>query len=189
MAQPTYDLLEFEFFNDNGTDETDSTVAGAGRNGTLDMGVGAANQKLIRIQLHNDNDKVGTETFNWEYNNTTQTTGWLPISTGSAHIRAVDSTKLTDGEDCTNRLTTRAGVFVANNNGVSEDGAGTSYSHTATYYSEQLLSFYLVAADVDDNDVIEIRVVEVSADTITYTNTPDLTVNEPSARRIFITHV
>lgn len=189
MTQPTYDLLEYEFFNDDGTDETDSTSAAA-RNTSLDMGVGTANQKLIRVQLYNDNNKLGTETFNWEYNNTTQATGWTAISAASAHVRAVNSTKLTDGGDCTNRLTTRSGTFVTNNNGICEDGSGTAYSHTAAYYSETVLCFYLVATDVADNDSIDIRVVEASSDTITYTNTPNLTVDEPSAaRRIFITHV
>ncbi|KKL26110.1 hypothetical protein LCGC14_2398550 [marine sediment metagenome] len=141
MSQPTYDLLEFEFFNDDGTDETDSTSA-ANRNATLDMQSGPTNAKLIRVQLYNDNSKAGSEIFSWEYNNITQATGWITIDLASQYVRAIDSSKLTNGEDCTNRLTTRSGTFVTDNNGVSENGAGISYSHTADYYSEQLLAEY-----------------------------------------------
>ena len=191
MAQPTYDLIEFQFEDDDGN-EAGSTLLGS-INDPLDMLTGTDNVKRIRLQMFNDNSKVGTETFNWEYNNTTQVTDWQPINAvDSQHIRAYDTTNLADGDDCTNRLTDRetAVLWVSNNNGVCEDGAGTSYSHTADFYSEQLLAFYIVDGDVNDGDAIEIRVVEVSTDTITYLNTPNLTVDKPAgARRIFITHV
>jgi hypothetical protein len=175
MTTPTYDLIEYAFYNDGS--EAGSTIIGTSNNQqTLTTDI----TYLFRVQIHNDNNKVGNATWTFEFNHAGG--GWTDVTTTAAPVQAVDSASLTEGEDCTNRLTGQGANFIANNNGVTEDGTATLYSHIASDYSEQLLAFQIPAAQVTDGDEILIRARESGAGrVVTYTVTGDIDVNEPAA--------
>lgn len=188
MTQPTYQLDEFRFQNDSGSDASPSWAELSNTDTTLT--VGSANVLLLRFQMHNTNSKGGVENWDWEYSLEGGT--WTPISSATVVIRATTSAIFTDNDDCSNQLTSRAGTYVTNNNGYSTDGVGNSYTHTSDYYAETALVFYIPdTEDVADTNDIEIRIVENSGDTIDYNSlTANITVDKPEdARRIFITHV
>ena len=178
MTNPTYELVEFRFENDDG-DENNATFA-ADLNAPLDLATGTSNKKRIRVQVLNDNAKVSNVVWAWEYNNTTQVTGWVDITTSSSHIRAVvsDDAGVVEGDSLNNNLTDRTGSFDLDGN-ITEDGIGSSYNHALSNYAEQALVFYVVDADVNDNDAIEIRPYS-SGDgwVVTYTSTPNITVDK-----------
>jgi hypothetical protein len=178
MTDPTYELVEFRFENDDG-DENTRTFAAA-LNTTLDLQTGTSNKKSIRVQILNDNAKVSNVIWAWEYNNTTQVTGWVDITTTSSHIQAVasDDAGVVEGDTLTNNLTTR-GAFDPDGN-ITVDGVGSTYNHAASDYAENSLVFYVVDGDVDDGDAIQIRPYS-SGDgwVVTYTNTPNITVDKP----------
>lgn len=178
MTQPSYDLLNYRFFDDDGTGESDQSALGTGNNQLLDRQTGTTNRFCVRIELYNDNGKSGVETWNWEYSY--DSGAWTTISTTSNVIRCYDSSLLTDGGSCTQRLSSST-PFLAANEGVDETGAIESVSVGAGDYLENLLSCYIVDADVADGKTIDIRVTEGSGDTITYTNTPALTVDKAAA--------
>ena len=83
-----------------------------------------------------------------------------------------------EGDSLNNNLTDRTGSFDLDGN-ITEDGIGSSYNHALSNYAEQALVFYVVDADVNDNDAIEIRPYS-SGDgwVVTYTSTPNITVDK-----------
>jgi len=173
MANPTYDLIEYAFYND-GT-EAGSTIIGSSNNQqTLDTDT----TYLCRFQLHNDNGKnAGSVVWTFEFNH--QGGGWTDVSTSAAAIQAVGSDNLTEGQDCTNRLTNQGVSFEGDNNGVTEDGTTTSYSHGPGEYIEVLLAFQIPSGVVSDGDEILIRAYEANNGyTTTYTVTGDIDVNK-----------
>jgi hypothetical protein len=167
MTQPTYDVIEYAFVDDDGT-EAGSTV------GTSDTDInqeaGSANRHRIRLQIQNTNNKVGTEAFDWEYRRNTGS--WTAITTSSTYVQAIASgfgTPPADGDDCTNRLTGQGGSFDGTNNGWSNTGNGTSDSFAANGYWEVELCYYLIEeGDSSGGDTLEFRVVENSGDTTTF---------------------
>ena len=140
MTQPTYDLLNFRYYDDDGTGEDDQTALGTGNNQTLDRGTGTSNRFCVRIELLNDNNKAGSENFTWEYSY--DGGAWTPISTSSSVIRNYNSSTLTDGDDTTQRLTSST-PFDTANTGVDETGSCAS-AITASNYVELLTSVYIV---------------------------------------------
>ena len=175
MTQPTYDLLNFRFYDDDNTGEDDQTALGTGNNQTLDRQTGTANRFCARIELYNDNSKSGNEIWQWQYSY--DSGAWTDITTSSSIIRAYNSAILIDEEDCTQRLTSNT-PYLVDNNGVTLDGLTPAASWGAGDYGEVLLCCYIIDADVADNKTIDLRVIE-AADTVTYTNTPNLTVDKP----------
>ena len=174
MTQPTYDLLNYRFYEDDGTGEDDQTALGTGNNETLVRGTGTANRFCVRVELHNDNAKSGVESWSWEYNY--DGGGWTTLD-GASVIGLYDSSLLTDGEDCTQRLTSST-PFLTANAGVDETGGIPSVSVGASDYLENLLSCYIIDADVADAKTILIRIIEDSSDVITYSNTPTITTSK-----------
>lgn len=174
MTDPTYDVVEYRFQNDDDGDENTATFA-ADLNTSISMQTGTANRLRIRVQTLNDNNKVSNVTWQWEYNK--NSTGWNDITTGSSNIQAIASTNVgvVEGDPLSNQLTTR-GTFDGDGN-ITVDGLGTTYNHAANAYAEQALVFYIVDADVANGNSIEIRPYS-SGDgfTVSYTNTPTLTV-------------
>lgn len=173
MTQATYDVIEYAFYNDGS--ESGSTIIGTPNNQqTLDVDT----IYLFRLQIHNDNNKVSTgNAWTFEFNH--EGGGWTDVTTTAAAIQAVNSGNLVEGEDCTNRLTSQGADFIADNNGVTEDGTTTAYTHVAGDYIEVLLAFQIPAAQVADGDEILIRAYESgNSRTVTWSVTGDIDVNE-----------
>jgi hypothetical protein len=174
MAQATYDVIEYAFYND-GT-ESGSTIIGSSNNQqTLTVNT----IYLLRLQIHNDNNKASSGN-QWQFEFNHAGGGWTDITTSAAAIQAVDSSNLTEGEDCTNRLTNQGANFISDNNGVTEDGLTTAYEHAASDYIEVLLAFQIPYAQVSDTDEILVRGYEsANGRTTTFTVTADIDVNKP----------
>jgi hypothetical protein len=183
MTQPTYDVIEYRFIDDDGGESAGTFAAAA--NTQLTQETGTANRKRIRIQIQNTNNKSGTESFDWEYNK--EGGGWTPIdATTSSNIRAIGSANstwtLTDGDDCTtNRLTSQGGSYDSTNSGWCDDGTGTADTFDANAYWEVELCYYIIDADVADGNEILLRVVENSGDTTVMSVTPDIDVSKAAA--------
>lgn len=166
MTQPTYQLDEFRFQNDAGSDASPSWKENSNTDTSLTIGGATI---LLRFQMHNTNSKSGVETWNWEYS--LNGGGWTAISTSSVVARAVTPGTYTaaDTDNCSNQLTSRAGSYVTANSGHCYDGVGTSYTHDADFYAETALAFFIPdTVDVSASDDIEIRIVESSGDTVDY---------------------
>ena len=179
MTQPTYDLLNYRFRDDDG-DEAGATFLGAGNNTNITRGTGTANKLRLRVELQNDNAKAGAETFLWEANY--DSGGWNDIDdSASSYLRAVtsDDAGFVDGDDCTQQLTSNSTFYGTGNSGQDENGSWVSGTFPASNYTEGEICFYIVDADVADTKTIEIRVRETSGDTITYSNTATVTVSKP----------
>jgi hypothetical protein len=177
MTQPTYDVTEYRFVEDDGTESGSSFIA------ALDTDIGRAptpaNRFRIRFQVQNTNSKGGIEAFDLEYNK--GGAGWNPVDdTASANIRAIASavtpTPPADGSDTTNRLTNQGGSFDTTNSGWSNTGVGTSDTFDASAYWEVEYCIYIIDADTSGGNTIQLRVVETGGDTTTMLSTPTVTV-------------
>ena len=178
MTQPTYDLLNYRFRDDDG-DEAGATFLGTGNNTDISRGTGTANKFRLRIELQNDNGKAGVETFIWEYNY--DSGGWNDIDdSASSYVRAVtsDDAGFVDNDDCTQQLTSNSTFYGTGNGGQCEDGTWISGTFPASNYCEGEVCLYLIDADVADAKTIQIRVRESSGDTITHSNTATVTVSK-----------
>lgn len=103
---------------------------------------------------------------------------WTNVTASSSVVKAIDSTWLSHGMDTTQQV--GGGSFVTNNNWV-EDVDGTtdaSGAFGASYEAEAEFCLQIVGADVDDGDMVELRVVNESGDTAldAYTKTPEIGV-------------
>jgi hypothetical protein len=111
----------------------------------------------------------------WEYELNSSAT-WVPVTTTSSVLKAVDSSSLTDADDTTSRLTGGSGTFLTTNSWVTEDGTLATLSYPAgSEHCEALLSCSIVSGDVGNGDQILVR---LSADTPkpTFTLTADIDV-------------
>jgi len=172
MTATTYELMEFQL--QENTSET-GTLLGS-LNSDEAIGTGTANAFAMRLQIWNDNNRTSSRTWDWEYK--LNSGSWTPLTSISSVAVAYAVGGLTDGGDTTNRLTSRGGDFLTDNNSVCEDGVGTSYTHSKGDYTEVLLSFYIVDADVSDTDKVYFRPVD--GVTLTETNLPVITVSKVS---------
>jgi len=174
MTTVSIDQNSFAFYND-GTEAGATIIGSVNVNPTLEVDTTYGCRFLVQ--------NFGAATVNnldleFQYN---KDGSWINITTTSAVIKAVDSASLTNAADCTQRI--GAGTFFANNDGVTEDGisGGGNLDLPAAQECETLLAFQIVAADVADEDIIEIRLTRDGGTLITYTRTPAITVNEAGA--------
>lgn len=105
--------------------------------------------------------------------------GWIDITTTSSVIKAVAAVALTDGGNCTKRLS-GTGTFESSGAGQTEDGSsgGSANDIAASGNSETECGLQVVYADVANGDQIQLRFRSPDW-TITYTVTPTLTVLFP----------
>ena len=181
MGTPTYEQRNFRFRNDDGSEAAATWPVIINTDITQDPTDGS--NKRLRLDIFNDNATKGTNIpVAWEYSYEAGT--WTPITAVSSYIRGYDSSFLTDGEDCTQQIS--AGVFLVDNNGVTEDGVlPIIVTWARNEVIETELSYYIVDADVVPTDTIDVRAV-LTGYTVTYTNTPQIVVT--AQRRITIGH-
>lgn len=108
--------------------------------------------------------------------------GWNPVTTASSVCKAVNSTNITDGEATTQQI--GAGSFVAGE--VSEDGIGAAIALTGTVETEVEYVLQIVATDVVDGDIVELRVTNAGVALDVYTQTPAIVVSENPRRKAFL---
>jgi len=177
-------------FYDEGTESGSSIIGTADNQQTLTTG----QNYQVRFCIANTGT-YGYKNMDIQFMYNHEGGGDTPITTSSSVIRAYDSASLTQGGDCTARLT-GTGTFHADNDGVCEDGVtcgGSNLDVSQGYYFNVLLSFTLLGPGVTDGDQIYIIPVFDSAtptylDQYAHTGGANLLVYKPAtARRIFIT--
>ena len=141
-------------------------------------------QKRLRIELDAGGNVSKTPTFKYKYSKNGG--AYADITTSSNDIQVSDSTHFTDGDDCAVQLL-GSDTFITNNNG-AVDATDGSFTMGATFTTgqeiETELSFNLIAADLSNADVIDIRIYDNDNAISTYTQTPRITITKSGAGRI-----
>ena len=134
----------------------------------------------VRVVIQEIGGASGSNTYQLQYNNTTQATGFTDVTTTSSHIRAVASADtswtINDGDATTDQIGGTGG-FVAGE--MAEDGATNSAtSFAASEHTEHEFVFQIQSADVADEDNIDLRVVNGMGQVLSGSHVPSITVNE-----------
>lgn len=165
MDTPTIDQFSIQLFNDDGTDETDSTSkAGVG----VDIVDQALDENiLVRFLVK---ETAGNAASNIRPQLEIRLNGGTYQSvTGSSTIgRSFDSTKLTAGDDATQRI--GSGTFVTDNNGVDDSSGATGpTSFVGNDEAEYVYCFQVRSADVSGGHNVEVRLDPATIDAYTDT--------------------
>lgn len=109
------------------------------------------------------------------------------VLNNTSNVKIVATTALTDGGDCTQRLTGGTGVFLSNNDGQCEGGdlfAGNAgFAVDTGGCVEVEFGLQIVAGDVTHGDTFDFKIYNASTPLTAYTSVPRATVNlatEPS---------
>lgn len=161
------DQTDYRWENDDGSESASTFTETV--NTTTDVTVTGGDVNLrLRLAVFDDGENVissGQLEFSINgggYNNLTNS------STGCIYY---NSGNLTDGDDCTQRIT--ATSFATTNEGVIETGAGgiAEFNGSGT---EHLYTITFIAADLVNNDSINFRMTDPSS----YTNTGNATITK-----------
>jgi len=163
MDDPTMEQHSIQVFNDDGTDETDSTSkAGVG----VDITGQALDENLlvrflIKETAGNANNNYGVQ-LEIRLNGGT----YQSVTDLSTIGRSSASTKLVDKDDTTQRI--GSGTFVATNEGQDEvDGATGKAGMAGNDEVEFVFCFQIRSADVNGGDNVEVRCAAADIDTYT----------------------
>ena len=163
MDDPTMRQFHFQFFNDDGTDETDSTTKAA-----IDTDITGKNVDenfLVRIVV---DETAGNANTNYTVQLQARVNGgtYQSVSGGSTIAQAVDSTKLTDGNDTTQR--TGSGTFLIPNAG-QDDVNGRAGSAALDFVGNDETEFVfcvqIIGSDVAEGAVLDFRLDPGDIDT------------------------
>jgi len=163
MDTPTMRQFHFQFFNDDGTDETDSTTKAL-----IDIDItGQLTDENFLVRFVVD-ETAGNANTNYscqlQVRNNVGT--YQPVTGSSTLARSFDSTKLTDGNATTQR--TGAGSFITTNKGQDDvDGAAGGQSPDYLGSDECEFVFCVQARNVDlaDLDELDFRLDPADIDT------------------------
>lgn len=164
----------FRIRKDDGTDETDATwYAAADVDADVPVDTTFRQRFVVQETAGADTSLILSLQVQYRKNLTT----WTNITAASSVVKAVDSTKLTHGDDTTQQV--GGGTFLPNNNWVEDVDGVTDDSGVFAGSDEAEAEFALqiVSGDVIDGDIIELRVVKAGGDVLdAYTNTPEITI-------------
>jgi hypothetical protein len=134
---------------------------------------------VVRVRIYNDSGDTdeSNDTYQIQYNNTTQVTNWQPINGTSSHVRAANPTGITDGTAITSgTLTGASGSFI--NGEEIEDGVSAAITISAASYTEFHYGITLQSADVANGDNINLRILRGTTTLDFETVAPSITVTE-----------
>lgn len=179
MATFTPSQNAFQFFAD-GTEAGSTALAAQGSAPTIQLATDFNFQ--LRIRFQENGGKNGGVTDDWQLQYNKGGAGWVSITASSAVIKGFNSASLADADPTTQRLTSGSGSFVAG--AISEDGLVDNIRLTSSNFQEDLWSLTLVFADIVDGDSIQFRAL-INGATMTYNDTPSLTVRVPVTLNTF----
>jgi hypothetical protein len=113
---------------------------------------------------------------------------WVRTDGSTSVLKSVNSTFLTDNEDCTQQLGV-VGGFIVDNNGVDENNGvtgGCLFTNGFGSVAEFEFCLQIVGADVHNNDTLEVRTIQrrvpVGADPawMAYNQSPTITIIAPA---------
>lgn len=173
MTNPLFTQVTFRLRNDNGSETTATWVAAEGADATL---VTDTNYR-IRFRIDETNGRSwSNKTWNLYYSKNAG--AYTAVASGQP-VKLSLSSNFTQGDDCTTQLTGGTGTFVTDNNGMCESSGATN-SGSAGYLFEVEYCFQIDSAYVAQGDTINLRVYDSSTAINAYTDTPVITVNEPT---------
>ena len=163
MDDPTMRQFHFQFFNDNGIDETDSTSKAA-----IDTDITGQNVDenfLVRIVV---DETAGNANNNYTAQLQVRVDGgtYQSVSGGSTIAQAFDSTKISDGSDTTQR--TGSGTFVTPNAGqddVNGRAGSAALDFAGNDETEFVFCVQIIGSDVADGAVLDFRLDPNDIDT------------------------
>lgn len=178
-VNPSLDQAGFRGRNDDGSESAATWTA------TANSDWAQAVDQNFRVRFLVQETAGGTENnvlLQLQYN--LNGAGWNNVTDLSSVVRASDSAHLTEGESTTQQI--GAGTFITPNSGVDEvdgiAGQGNDIDFAGSDEVEVEYCCQLLAADVADQDTVQLRVVRGDGTVLeSYTNTPSLTVSEGAA--------
>ena len=164
----------FRFGRDNGTESTHTFYVAEDTNTSILV------DKVFLLRF-NAQESAGTTSPNtdFQFQYSLNQVDWVNITTTSVAVRAVAAASLTNGSNCTKRLS-GTGTFESSGAGQTEDGTsgGTANDIAANGCSETECGLQIVSTQVNHGDYIWFRLTSPDF-TVTYALTPRLTVVKP----------
>lgn len=162
MDNPIMEQTSIQVFNDDGTDETDSTSkAGVG----VDIIDQALDENLLVRFLVKETAGFANANFKPQIQVRLNGGTYQDVTGSSTIARVFDSTKLIDGNDCTQRI--GSGSFLSANAG-QDDVDGTAGKNAINYVgndeAEFVYCFQVRSADVNGGDNVEVRISDGQID-------------------------
>jgi hypothetical protein len=177
MNDQALDVDIYRWFDDLGTDETDSgTLAAASTTFDFDVSSGNVEAQLRCNVSESGGTNASSQTYTIEFN--IGGAGWNPLGAASTGCIYHDSSKLTDGNATTERLA--GGGTFEGTSGQVETGVSSAKAILKNNDSEFVYTVTFVAADLADSDSIDFRVVGSAGgkDAVTMTVTPNATITK-----------
>ena len=177
MNNPSMDVDIYQWYDDDGTDETDSSTIGS-VSSTNDFDVSSGNV-LAQLRCNvseSGGSNAASQTYTLEFN--IGGAGWNAIGAASTGCIYHDSSKLTDGNATTERLA--GGGTFSGTSGQVETGVSAARIINSNNDCEFVYTVAFVAADLTDLDSIDFRVVGSAGGTsaVTMTVTPNATITK-----------
>ena len=163
MDTPTMRQFHFQWFNDDGSDETDSTTKAA-----IDTDItGQAADVNILIRFVVD-ETAGNANDNYspQIQRRVNLGTFVDCSAVSTIVHASPSTKLVDGDDTTQRV--GSGTFITLNSGQDDQNCkagGQTPDYVGNDEAEFVYCIQLIGADLNNDDEIDIRISDTNIDT------------------------
>lgn len=163
MDDPTMRQLAIQVFNDDGTDETDSTSkAGIG----VDITGQALDENFLVRFVVDENAGNANANYSCQLEVRLEGGAYQNVNGSSTIARSFDSTKLTEDADTTQR--TGSGTFLTANMG-QDDVDGTAGGQTPDYVGNDEAEFVFCiqgrSADINGGENIEVRLAVADIDT------------------------
>lgn len=189
MGAPTLNITHWRFRDDDiASPDSTPTWLDSGEDGNPSSSIttGTANSFAIRVQADEVNNKTGSWTLQLNYENITQSTGVVAVSSGSNHIQMYGATSRGGISDDTaitvSRLTSApAGSF---DNGNCDTATGSRSYTTGSNGAWTELEFIVYIVDVDVNHADQIR-LSITGHNGTGGTLGTLTVNKPAPTFVF----
>ena len=140
----------------------------------------------VRFQMQEGAACAGANKV-WRLQYNLAAAGWVDCSASSIVVRASASANFTDGAATTDQLTGGTGTFQGGSGttgGMDEgdcNAGGSTMDVAASGHSEAEYCVQIRSADVTDGQTLQLRVTDAGTAIAAYTQTPTITVNEPSA--------
>lgn len=171
---PVYEQNTFRGRNDDGNETTATWKATAGTDWSQPVGAMFRVRFLIKCT---DAGETGFQPL-LEYRIDTGSGYGAWAEAGlSTPVQRAASSNLTNGADTTQQL--GAGTFIANNNGIVEDGLLSTLDTEAAKEWETEYVLVLAAGQVVSGNTVQVKVTKNGADLDTYTDTPTITAISP----------
>ena len=166
----------FRFRNDDGS-QTSATWMSAGNNVNQSIGTGTDNRFRVRIVV--EETAGGSYAVGATLYYSKNSGAYTDISTASSNIRAIASKNTTwtiSDDDSTTAQLGYSGTFVTGY--MDTDGGSTSNATISSQYTEFEFVLYLVDADLQNGDTIDLRVYDAGVAIDSYQQVPRITVSK-----------